>query len=97
MKKPEECQTVDEVRAEIDRVDAALMALMAERWSYVDRAWTFKDGARSSSVPWRNQQVIDHVRRLAEDAHMPPELAESVWKEIIAWSIRYEDERLQKT
>ena len=37
MKKPADCANMTDVRAEIDRVDLALVDLLAERWSYVDR------------------------------------------------------------
>ena len=52
-----------EVRAEIDRVDKALVDIIAERFGYVERAWQLKLEARQeANVPWRNQQVIDKVR-----------------------------------
>ena len=38
MKKPVDCNNMSDVRAEIDRVDQALVDLLAERWTYVDRA-----------------------------------------------------------
>ena len=53
-----------EVRAEIDRVDKALVDTIAERFGYVERAWQLKLEARQeANVPWRNQQVIDKVHR----------------------------------
>ena len=95
MKKAEDCASMEEVRAEIDRVDQALVDLLGERWSYVDRAWTFKRSAAEASVPWRNQDVIDKVRARAELAGMPPEMAEALWRLIIGWGIQYEEERLR--
>ena len=35
-----------EVRAEIDRVDNALVDVIAERFGYVERAWQIKLGGR---------------------------------------------------
>ena len=56
-----------EVRAEIDRIDNALVDLIAERFGYVERAWQLKlRWARKRNVPWRNQQVIDKVRDRAK-------------------------------
>ncbi len=37
-----DCRDMPEVRAEIDRIDASLVDLIAERFSYVDRAWQLK-------------------------------------------------------
>lgn len=95
MKKPADCANMTEVRAEIDRVDLELVDLLAERWSYVDRAWVFKRSPDEASVPWRNREVIEKVRARAETAGMPPEMAEALWRLIIGWGIQYEEERLR--
>ena len=54
---------MSEVRAEIDRIDVALVDLIAERFAYVDRAWQLKSNPGEAYVPWRIQQVIDKVKR----------------------------------
>lgn len=95
MKEPENCETMSDVRAEIDRVDQALVELLAERWRYVDRAWVFKRSPEEASVPWRNREVIDKVKSHAQGAGMPPEMAEALWRMIIGWGIQYEEERLR--
>jgi len=96
MKKASDCETMSDVRSEIDRVDRALIDLLGERWTYVDRAWFFKKSPEEASVPWRNQDVIDKVKSRAESVGMPPEMAESLWRLIIGWGIQYEEERLRK-
>ena len=96
MKNAADCADMSEVRAEIDRVDRALVDLLAERWSYVDRAWVFKRSAAEASVPWRNREVIEKVRTRAESAGMPAEMAEALWRQIIGWGIQYEEERLRE-
>lgn len=95
MKKAGDCENMNEVREEIDRVDRALVDLLAERWTYVDRAWVFKRSPEEASVPWRNREVIQKVKARAEDAGMPPEMAEALWRMIIGWGIQYEEERLR--
>ncbi len=89
-----DCRNMDEVRAEIDRIDTALVDLMAERLSYVDRASQLKSSATEALVPWRIEQVIEKVRAHACGAGMPPELAEVVWRQMIDWFVRYEEEKL---
>ncbi len=96
MKKAADCQNMTEVRTEIDRVDRALVDLLAERWSYVDRAWVFKRSPEEASVPWRNKEVIQKVRARAANTSMPPEMTEALWRMIIGWGIQYEEERLRK-
>jgi isochorismate pyruvate lyase len=96
MKKPSECKSMDEVRAEIDRVDLGLVDLLAERWGYVDQMWALKrEEAAQANVPWRNRAVIDKVRTRAAETGLPPEMAEALWRQIIGWGIQYQDERLR--
>ena len=38
MRKPQDCVTMADLRAEIDRLDEALVAMLAERAGYIDRA-----------------------------------------------------------
>jgi isochorismate pyruvate lyase len=87
---------MEEVRAEIDRIDQALVDLIGERFSYVDRAWQLKRSPAEARVPWRIQQVIDKVRARAAEQGLPPELAEALWRQMIGWFIQYEEEKLQK-
>jgi isochorismate pyruvate lyase len=93
-RQPAECQSMDEVRVEIDRIDAALVDLVAERFGYVDRAWQLKSRREEATVPWRIQQVIDRVRGRAELKGVPPELAEALWRQMIGWFIQYEEAKL---
>ena len=93
-RKPQDCANMDDVRIEIDRIDEALVKLMAERFTYVDRAWQLKNSPDEAVVPWRIQQVVDKVRAQAEQKGLPPELAESLWRQMIGWFIQYEEEKL---
>ena len=94
--KPEDCNNMAEVRAEIDRLDTALVALIGERFGYVDRAWQLKDNPDEATVPWRIQQVIDRVRAKAEEEGVPPDLCEALWRQMIGWFIQYEEEKLRE-
>jgi isochorismate pyruvate lyase len=86
---------MDEVRVEIDRLDEAIVDLIAERWGYVDRAWQLKSSPEEATVPWRIQQVIDRVREHAETKDLPPALVEALWRQLIGWGIQYEEEKLR--
>ena len=95
-RQPEECTDLSQVRVEIDRVDAALVASIAERLGYVERAWQLKLQSRQeANVPWRNQQVIDKVRARATEMGVPPDLCEALWRQMIGWFIQYEEEKLR--
>jgi isochorismate pyruvate lyase len=95
-RKPADCADLSEVRQEIDRVDAALVGLIAERFGYVERAWQLKlEAGQEANVPWRNQQVIDKVRARAAETGVPPDLIEALWRQMIGWFIQYEEEKLR--
>jgi len=95
-RKAEDCADMEQVRAEIDRIDAVLVDLIGERLSYVDRAWQLKQSPAEARVSWRIQQVIDKVRARAAKQGVPPELAEALWRQMIGWFIQYEEEKLRR-
>ncbi len=96
IRPPAQCADLAQVRVEIDRVDKALVDLIAERFGYVERAWQLKLEAREeANVPWRNQQVIDKVRTRAGERGVPPALIEALWRQMIGWFIQYEEEKLR--
>jgi isochorismate pyruvate lyase len=84
--------TMAEVRAGIDRVDAELVALLAERAAWIDRAAAVK--AREglpARIGWRVEEVVANVRRHAEARGLAPALVETLWRELIGWSIAREE------
>jgi isochorismate pyruvate lyase len=97
--RPWECADMAQVRSEIDRIDAALVDLIAERFGYVDRAWQLKkDTPEGAVVQWRIQQVIDRVKSRAKDHNLPPDIVDMVgaqWKNMIGWFVQYEEEQLR--
>lgn len=96
-KAPGECADMDDVRVEIDRIDQALVAMIAERFGYVERAWEIKiAGGIPANVPWRSQQVIDKVRARAEAEGLPPDLVEALWRQMIGWFIQYEERKIEE-
>jgi len=78
---------LDEIRAEIDRIDDAILALLGERMAAVDAVRAVKGGDTGRPVtamrPDREAQI---VRRLVEAraGRVPAGLVERVWREIIA-------------
>lgn len=96
-RSPADCTDMSHVRDEIDRIDRALVDLIAERFGYVDRAWQLKKNPSEATVPWRIQQVIDKVKARADERHLPPELAEALWRQMIGWFIQYEEEQLRQS
>ena len=96
-REAKDCSNMEEVRAEIDRIDSALVDLIGERFTFVDRAWQLKNSPAEAWVPWRIQQVIDRVKARATEKRLPPELVEALWRQMIGWFIQYEEERLRQS
>ena len=93
-RKVKKCETIDEVRIEIDRLDKELVELLAERTGYVDQAVLFKKNPDEAVVEWRIEQVVKNVRKMAEDEGMDPDIAEAVWRTMIDQFIEHEREIL---
>ena len=55
-----------EVRANIDRLDDAIIALLAERAMYVKDAARFKRDAHQVAAPARQAEVFERARKLAQ-------------------------------
>lgn len=75
---------IEDIRVEIDRVDAALLSLIAERLELAGAVRRAKSGARV----WRPSREESHIRELAaatEDA--PAELVSRIWAELMSASL----------
>jgi len=97
MKTAADCETMTDIRAEIDRLDAELVALFAQRVGYIDRAAEIKVGiAMPARVHSRVEEVVANVRRHAAGHGLPPEKLEKLWRKLIEWSIEREEATLGK-
>jgi isochorismate pyruvate lyase len=95
MKAPADCTTMAELRAEIDRVDAELVARFAERARYIDRAVAIKAGLDlPARIEARVEEVVRNVRGHAAVHDLPPDLVEKLWRRLIEWSIAREESAL---
>ena len=86
----EACRTMADVRREIDRIDALLVALMAERQTFIEAAGRIKQERGTVRDEARIAEVIAHVRALAEARGLNPDIAEPVWRALIEASIAHE-------
>jgi isochorismate pyruvate lyase len=89
-KQPAECQTKDDVRVEIDRIDQALLQLFAERHRYVTRMAEIKTDPHEARDPTRIEAVIKKVRDRSLALDLDEDQAELVWRTLIDWNINYE-------
>lgn len=85
-------------RVEIDRIDSAIVKLIAERMRVVDEviAVKAKEGL-PAFIPERVEEVAERVRAEASRLGAPPDLAERVWRHMMDWVIAYEERRMRGT
>jgi isochorismate pyruvate lyase len=87
---PEDCHDMGEVRAGVDAVDAALVALLARRFGYMRAAARIKAARDEVRDEARKAQVIANVARLAEAQGVPAALVADLWEALVEGSIAYE-------
>jgi chorismate mutase len=93
MAAPDEAQAeLNELRASIDNIDAALVHLLAERFKCTQRVGALKARHNMPSAdPSREAQQIARLRALSHDAHLDPDFAEKFLTFIITEVIRHHE------
>ena len=81
-----------EERRSIDNIDAALVHLLAERFSHTQRVGQLKaEHGLPPADPDREQQQIERLRSLADDAGLDPTFAEAFMRFIVTEVIRHHE------
>jgi chorismate mutase len=81
-----------EERRSIDNIDAALVHLLAERFSHTQRVGVLKaEHGLPPADPAREQEQIRHLRALADDAGLDPTFAEAFLRFIVTEVIRHHE------
>jgi isochorismate pyruvate lyase len=88
---PQDCNNMSDLRAQIDALDEDLVALLAERAGYIDRAIALKqDNGLPARIPERVEEVVTNAGDRAEAAGLDRELVERLWRQLVEWSIARE-------
>ena len=89
---PHDCDSMQTLRAQIDKLDHQLIEMLVMRAGYIDRASELKPGVGlPARIPERVEEVVQNVRAKSVEAGMDPELAETLWRTLIEWSIAREE------
>lgn len=82
-------------RAQIDKIDAQMAALLAERLICVEKATDIKHAlGLPARTPGRIEAILTHVRQLARQQNLHEDLAVTVWRALTDWLLAYETQRL---
>jgi len=85
------------LRARIDRLDAQLVALLAERSRMIDEAARIKSReGLPARIDSRVEEVAANARKLAGKNGLDPELAEGLWRMMMEHFIAQEDRVLKE-
>lgn len=90
------CSSLEEVRENIDRIDDAIIKLLAERGTYVKEASVFKTSEEGVKAPNRVESVIAKVRKRAVDYGADPDMAEALYREMISRFVNKEMDEFKK-
>lgn len=86
----ETAETMADVRYEIDRIDRVLVAILAERQSFMDAAARIKPHRGVVKDRPRIEDVVTKVLAACEKEGLSPAIAEPVWRTLIDRCIAYE-------
>jgi isochorismate pyruvate lyase len=90
---PEACATMVDVRAGVDSLDRQLVALLAERFRFMDAAARIKPGRDQVRDEARKRQVIDNAMAEAARHGLDPAPIGQLWEALVEASIAHELEQ----
>lgn len=93
---PDECRTMAEVRFGVDRLDERIVALIAERFRYMDAAARIKPSREQVRDEWRKADVIAKVRAAAEANGIEADTLARLYELLVEASIAYEFGRFDR-
>lgn len=91
--QPDECGGMDDIRAEIDRIDRAVVGLIGRRYQYVLAAAKFKTSATSVKGPERLTAMLARRREWAVEEGLNADVIEKLYADLVAHFI---DEEMQR-
>ncbi len=90
------CNSLEEVRSNIDRIDTEIIKLIAERGTFVVLASNFKKSEDGVKAPNRVEAVIAKVRGKAEEYGANPDMVEALYREMISRFVSMEMDEFKK-
>lgn len=90
------CNSLEEVRVNIDRIDNEIIKLIAERGTFVVQASAFKKDEEGVKDTGRVEKVIEKVREKATEYGADPDMVEALYREMISRFVNMEMSEFQK-
>ncbi len=89
-KKPDECASLKDIRAEIDRIDREVIAALGQRFAYVKAAAKFKTSEATVKASDRFIAMLVERREWAAAAGLNPDVIEKLYRDLVAHFIEEE-------
>jgi isochorismate pyruvate lyase len=90
LKHPEECNSAEEIRNEIDKIDKEIIFLFSKRHSYVEEIVKFKNDTEEIIASERKLQVINQRREWAANLGLDAKTFEKIYTLLIDHNIQHE-------
>jgi isochorismate pyruvate lyase len=88
MKLPQDCQSIEEVRREIDEIDQAIIGLIGKRFSFVREIVKYKKNADDVYAKSRYDDVINTRRGIAVSNNLNPDVIENIYRVMMDYFIK---------
>jgi len=95
LKKPEDCNSAEEVRNEIDKIDHQIIKLYGERHKYIEEIVRFKEDEEGIIANDRKKQVLHDRRKWAQENRLDADTFEKMYITLIESNIKRELEILK--
>ena len=88
--QPKDCANIQDIRTEIDKLDRQIIALIGQRFKYVQAAAKFKTSETSVKAPERFKSMLKQRRIWAEQENLNPDVIENIYRDLVNYFINEE-------
>ena len=82
-KEPQDCTGMSDIRAEIDKMDHDIIAMIGKRFQYVQAAAKFKTSETSVRAPERFSAMLEQRRTWATQHGLSPDAIEKMYRDLV--------------
>jgi len=90
LKHPEDCDSAEEIRNEIDKIDREIISMFSKRHSYIEEIVKFKNDENEIIASDRKEQVIRQRREWAASQGLNANTFEQIYTLLIENNIQHE-------
>ena len=95
VKEPNECNSLEEVRNEIDKIDEYIISLFSVRHKFVEEIVRFKHDKEAIIAQERKEKVILQRKKWAESKGLNADTFEKIYTLLVESNIKHEMELLK--